>query len=314
MTSIITPSLNQSPPMKTIHHHPTHSPFQPIHTLLGLPSSPSLKFKCFSSSNINNDNNISNKKQEGGLKEVVYGMVGEQVESLLKKEENKGLLDGLEKAAERVEIARMELAEIEKQEAEAKRVQEYVKQLEARASEIEECQREILEASQLVKEAERSLAVGTDALTEDEIKAIRKNKERLESIKAAIVAAVIGTLAGLPFSLAQVTNISELIIPLGITFASCALYGITYRYVIRRDLEDLHLKTGAAAAFGIVKGLAALEGGPLLEFNAESFLSHAYDGGISVSENLLIFLFATVGLDFCMKLRIISPFPIESSE
>lgn len=63
-------------------------------------------------------------------------MVGEQVESLLKKEENKGLLDGLEKAAERVEIARMELAEIEKQEAEAKRVQEYVKQLEARASEV----------------------------------------------------------------------------------------------------------------------------------------------------------------------------------
>lgn len=119
---------------------------------------------------------------------------------------------------------------------------------------IEECQREILEASQLVKEAERSLAVGPDALTENEMKAIRKNKERLESIKAAIVAAVVGTLAGLPFSLAQLTNITELIIPLGITFASCALYGVTYRYVIRRDLEDIHLKTGAAAAFGIVKG------------------------------------------------------------
>lgn len=244
----------------------------------------------------------------------MYGIVDEQVQSLLEKEENKGLLDGLEKAAERVEIARMELAEIEKQEAEAKKVQEYVKQLEARASEIEECQREILEASQLVKEAERSLAVGQDALTESEIKAIRKNKERLESVKAAIVAAVVGTLAVLPFSLAQVTNITELIIPLGITFASCALYGVTYRYVIRRDLEDIHLKTGAAAAFGIVKGLAAVGGGPPLEFNANSFLSHAYDGGISVSENLLIFLFATVGLDFCMKLRIISPFPIEISE
>lgn len=61
-------------------------------------------------------------------------------------------------------------------------------------------------------------------------------------------------------------------------------------------------------------GLAAVGGGPPLEFNANSFLSHAYDGGISVSENLLIFLFATVGLDFCMKLRFISPFPIESSE
>ncbi|KAL8090701.1 uncharacterized protein LOC141698701 [Apium graveolens] len=308
MTSIITPTLNQSPPMNLIHHHhPPHSPF--LHISPFLSSSSSLKFKCFST-NINGEN----KNQQGGLKDVVYGIVDEQVQSLLEKEENKGLLNGLEKAAERVEIARMELAEIEKQEAEAKRVQDYVKQLEARASEIEECQREILEASQLVKEAERSLAVGPDDLTENEIKAIRKNKERLESIKAAIVAALVGTLAGLPFSLARPTNITELIIPLGITFASCALYGVTYRYVIRRDLEDIHLKTGAAAAFGIVKGLAAVGGGPPLEFNANSFLSHAYDGGISVSENLLIFLFATVGLDFCMKLRIISPFPIESSD
>ncbi|KAF1002159.1 hypothetical protein AG4045_009388 [Apium graveolens] len=153
MTSIITPTLNQSPPMNLIHHHhPPHSPF--LHISPFLSSSSSLKFKCFST-NIN---------------------VDEQVQSLLEKEENKGLLNGLEKAAERVEIARMELAEIEKQEAEAKRVQDYVKQLEARASEIEECQREILEASQLVKEAERSLAVGPDDLTENEIKAIRKIK------------------------------------------------------------------------------------------------------------------------------------------
>lgn len=113
------------------HHHPPHSPFLHISPFLSSPSS--LKFKCFSSStNFNGETN----KQQGGLKDVVYGMVDEQVQSLLEKEENKGLLDGLEKAAERVEIARMELAEIEKQEAEAKRVQDYVKQLEARAAEV----------------------------------------------------------------------------------------------------------------------------------------------------------------------------------
>lgn len=136
-------SIVSSPPMKMIlHHHihhPTCLPFLPIspstHTILAL--SPSLKFKCFSSSsaNFNGENNIKNK-QQGGLKDVVYGIVDEQVQSLLEKEENRGLLDGLEKAAERVEVARMELAEIEKQEAEAKKIQDYVKQLEARASEV----------------------------------------------------------------------------------------------------------------------------------------------------------------------------------
>lgn len=123
---------------------------------------------------------------------------------------------------------------------------------------IAECQKEILEARAMVEEAERSLAVdgveGKDALMENESEAIKKNADRLESIKAALISAIVGTLAGSPISLTQVNSISELILPLAITLISCALYGVTYRYVMRRDLEDIHLKTGAAAAFGIVKG------------------------------------------------------------
>lgn len=115
-----------------------------------------------------------------------------------------------------------------------------------------------MEARALVEEAERSLntdGVGDiDAITEKERKAIIKNEERLESIKAASISAIVGTLAGLPFSLAQVTSSSQLILPSAVTFIGCALFGVTFRYIIRRDLDNIHLKTGGAATFGVIKG------------------------------------------------------------
>lgn len=54
-----------------------------------------------------------------------------------------------------------------------------------------------------------------------------------------------------------------------------------------------------------------LEAGAPLELDASSILSHAFDGAVYVSESLLIFLIAGVALDFCIKLRILSPFPVD---
>lgn len=62
--------------------------------------------------------------------------MGEQVQELLNREENRALLDGLQKASLRVEKAKRELAEIERQEIEAKQMRKYVNQLEKRASEV----------------------------------------------------------------------------------------------------------------------------------------------------------------------------------
>ncbi|KAM1476970.1 hypothetical protein ACFX1Q_038348 [Malus domestica] len=255
----------------------------------------------------------------GGLKKALSGIVGEQVEELLKREENRELLDGLEKASQRVENAKRELAEIERQELEAKLVRDYITQLESRASEIAECQKEISEAKSMVEEAERALSQDGDQLgdgyasAETENKEIDKDKERWQSIKAASVSALVGTVAGLPFSFTQVASISELILPLGVTFASCALFGVTFRYTLRRDSDNVQLKTGAPAAFGVVKGLATLDGGKPLELNAGSFLSHAFDGAIYVSQSLFVFLSAAVALDYCFKTGLLSPFPIKKS-
>ena len=124
---------------------------------------------------------------------------------------------------------------------------------------IEECQKEISEARALVEEAERSLEVEVDdkdsMMSETEREAMYKNKERFESVKAASISAIVGTLAALPISLAQVTDTSQLILPSAITFISCALFGVTFRYAVRRDLDNFQLKTGTSAAFGFVKGM-----------------------------------------------------------
>ncbi|XP_022738439.1 uncharacterized protein LOC111291114 isoform X3 [Durio zibethinus] len=252
------------------------------------PTSPPLKpllLKC--------SNNSEEKERSNDLKDALSGIVGKQVEELLNREENKDLLDGLEKASQRVERAKRELAEIERQELEAQLLRNYINQLESRASEIAECQQEISQARAMVEEAEQSLSlnednvVDGDAFSSEDGEGIAIDKERLESIKAALISALVGTLAGLPISFTQVS--------------------------VRRDLDNFQLKTGTSAAFGFVKGLGTLGGGPPLELDPESFLSHAVDGAVYVSQNLIIFLFAAIGLDFCIKMRLLSPFPIKRS-
>ncbi|KAK4801641.1 hypothetical protein SAY86_022128 [Trapa natans] len=253
----------------------------------------------------------------GNLKDALSGMVDSQVEELLSREENRVLLDGLDRASRRVEKAKRELAEIERQEAEAKQMRSYIEHLESRASEIVESQKDILEARAMVEEAERFLSSsmersGDEGSTAEEAGEVDKEKERLESVKAASVSAVIGTLAGLPISLTHVTSTSQLVLPLAIAFVSCALFGVTFRYTVRRDLDNFQLKSGTFAAFAFVRGLGALGVGPPLELNPESFLSHAVDGVTYVSESLLVFAFAAVGLDFCFKTGLISTFPLRT--
>lgn len=262
---------------------------------------------------------INNNGSDINFKDAVSGMVDEQVQELLSKKENRALLDGLEEASLRVEMAKKELALIEEQERAAKQFRDYINQLEGKAMEIAECQREISEAKALVEEAERSLSLNGEELEDGNVamgsktEEIDRDKERLESVKAASISAFIGTVAGLPICLTQASNFTQLILPVAINFISCALFGVTFRYTVRRNLDDVQLKTGTAAAFGVVKGLATLSGGPLLELNYESFLSHALNGTTYVSENLLIFVFAAVGLDYCFKTGLLSPFPINRS-
>ncbi|KAK7850095.1 hypothetical protein CFP56_001607 [Quercus suber] len=80
------------------------------------------------------------------------------------------------------------------------------------------------------------------------------------------------------------------------------------------SFDNIQLKTGTSAAFGFVKGILAMLGsGPPLELNTGSFLSHAFDGAVYVTKNLFLFVFASVGLDYCFKMKLLTPFPIKKS-
>ncbi|GAB2296221.1 hypothetical protein Dimus_030349, partial [Dionaea muscipula] len=76
------------------------------------------------------------QKDGGELKNALSGIVGERVEELLSREENRALLDRLNQASERVDLARRELEEIEKQKIEAKKTTEYIQLMETRASQV----------------------------------------------------------------------------------------------------------------------------------------------------------------------------------
>ncbi|CAN0908916.1 hypothetical protein LINGRAHAP2_LOCUS25541 [Linum grandiflorum] len=247
------------------------------------------------------------------LKDALTGLVGKEVAELLAKEENKALLDELDKASQRVEIARKELAEIERQEAEAKQLQAYVNQLETRASEVSiPTLRLSFSAESLPIPAEIAKVIGIlDSMANPDLS---KLFWRFELGQAAGVSAIIGSLAVIPVSLNGITSYDQLLLPITATFISCALFGVTFRYAVRRDLDNFQLKTGTYAAFGFVKGLGMLAGGAPLQLNSESILSHAVDAALCVSQSLLVFAFSAVSLDYCFKVGLISPFPLKESD
>jgi hypothetical protein len=208
-------------------------------------------FKCRSSNNSSNNNNNSD---DNNFKDALSGMMGEQVEELLSREENKVLMDRLEKASQRVENAKTELAFIQKQELALKQFKDYTQQLEGKASQIAQSQREISEAKAMLEEAERNLLLNGRRRGEAQEQEIDRDEERLESLKAASISALVGTFSWLPLCFAQSTTTTQLLLSLAINFISCALFGVTFRYTVRTNLDDFQLKTGVAAAFAVVKG------------------------------------------------------------
>ncbi|WVZ65638.1 hypothetical protein U9M48_014967 [Paspalum notatum var. saurae] len=238
--------------------------------------------------------------------------VGEKVDELLRREENRALLEGVEDAERRVERARAALADIERQEAAARLAREEVRRLEKRRDEIAESQRELLQAREMIDEAQRSLSSSLEEGSFGDMSSgnIDEDSERLESVKAATVSSIVGVLSNLPISFYEVQDLPQLLLQSSIVFISCALFGVTFRYAVRRDLDNIQLKTGAPAAFAFVRGLALLESGRTLELSTDTLISVALDGAVSVVENIFIFLPAAIALDYCFKMRFLSPFPI----
>ena len=139
--------------------------------------------------------------------------------------------------------------------------------------------------------------------------------ERIESLKAGTLAALSLTLTyilvavGNSLVLAesftqlaalQVTIPIDFLIRVAVTWLSGLLFGVTYRYVIRED-NNSHLKDGAALAFGLVRGLAPVEG-------QQNLTDAFWLVGVLGIENILCFLIARFTLDWAIHYGWIKPF------
>lgn len=139
--------------------------------------------------------------------------------------------------------------------------------------------------------------------------------ERIESLKAAIlgglslaltycaIALLHSLLLSTPapaLSLLDVQVNITLLIKVAIAFLSGFLFGVTYRYAIRDD-QNPQLKAGVVFAFGLVRGLAVIEGQP-------DITDTVWVWGILVSESLIEFAIARFTLDWAIQRRWIKPF------
>lgn len=133
--------------------------------------------------------------------------------------------------------------------------------------------------------------------------------ERVESLKAGMLAAGVGAIAFLlttsmnrwvlPVQFELMYDVSWLVSG-AIAIFSGFLFGVTYRYVIRTD-SNSHLKSGAILAFGLVRGLAQVD----VELkNLDSFWSC----GILGLESIFLFAIAGITLDLAIRRRWVKPF------
>ena len=83
--------------------------------------------------------------------------------------------------------------------------------------------------------------------------------DRAESGKAAAVAAAGGLAAALPFALAAGGSGAGELLSLGDAAACCALFGVAYRYAVREDAGNVHLRGGAVAAFALVRAAGGFD-------------------------------------------------------
>lgn len=122
--------------------------------------------------------------------------------------------------------------------------------------------------------------------------------ERLESGKAAALAAAGGLVGALPFLLSAATPGLQGLLSLAASAAACMLFGVTYRYAVRQDSTNLHLRGGAVAAFALVKALGAAD---VIQATAESgevlSLSVIGNSALYAAQCMLVFGFAAAAVE-----------------
>ena len=135
-----------------------------------------------------------------------------------------------------------------------------------------------------------------------------EDEDRLESGKAGVVCAVAGGLSSLPLA---VTTTGHIVVSVPVAVVSCALMGVTFRYVVREDWDNFQLKSGAAAAFAVVRAIAIAEAAAERYFVADTappLLNTVGEVALLSAQSVVMFGAAAIALEVCIAKGYITPF------
>lgn len=135
--------------------------------------------------------------------------------------------------------------------------------------------------------------------------------ERFESLKAGTISGLMTAIAsaGLAIALSLGGGGDVTLLPFALAWSSLLslagaslsgfLFGVTYRYAVRRD-QNPQLKAGVAMAFGLVRAIAQVEMG--LGLNASPTTL-----ALLAAESLILFTIAALVLDWAIAHQVIQP-------
>ncbi|GIL62140.1 hypothetical protein Vafri_16412 [Volvox africanus] len=188
-------------------------------------------------------------------------------------------------------------------------------------AEVEVAER-LLRAAELEYEAARRAQQEWAAAATD-------GPERVESVKAAVIAAAAGLLAELPLVLfsngggaggAAAAGPLSSALSLLAAVGACFLFGVTYRYAVRNDSSNRQLRLGVVAAFGLVRASGAAD---VLQAAAAAGAEGTGGGPLSLGvigpaalyalESLLLFGFASVAVEAAFSQGVLKRFGEEAS-
>jgi len=212
----------------------------------------------------------SNRSDNGGGEDEDIALSA--IEKLMNSEKGEKLSKALDDVASlRAAKKALEQSSSPTDEVERQRIQKL------RAESLEQLQERLEEVEDAKKELDN-----VNAQQEDLRILLQQDEERIESVKCAVVGAVVGGAVSLPVLL-----LNPDILSLASATISSALFALTYRYSVSNDVQNTQLKSGCVLAFGLTRGLANLHMGEPIFSNVSSTF-----------QSLLLFGFVSAALEF----------------
>ena len=131
--------------------------------------------------------------------------------------------------------------------------------------------------------------------------------ERVESAKAGALAALGAVLGSLPLVTNTTSSGLGILLQTGGTGVSAFLFGLVYRYVLRGEMQNVQLKSGVVAAFGLVRAI-----GQTSEYLAtfDDAMDMQSVGRLLTEsvESIILFGFAAAAVEIAISRKILQPY------